>query len=367
MLRDIDKVKFDLLSTNGSMFIATILLNLLVKEDDSIPTANVDGITIRINPAFWDSLNREEKKFLLAHEAWHVAFEHVCMDTTGINLPTMFKAADYTINNMLDAAGYKMPKCGLLNRDWDHLSTREIYDLLLKNPDPQPVMDTFSQGVNEDGVSTKTKVETLLVQAKIAAEKANQAGSIPGNIARSIDALITPKLPWYTILSRFLNTAAKTDYSYRKPNRRYMPDHFLPSMYSNKLDSIAIATDASGSVTDEAYSIFFTEIAKIIKTLKPNKITLLPFDTEIREEITLKSLRDIPKIKCGGYGGTDIEPIIQWTKENKPKMLIVFSDMKFYFPSDLKPSCPVIWIVVDNYHTDIEVPYGKVIYYEPNK
>ena len=367
MLNDLDKAKFELLTAKGSAFIANVLLNLKIVEKEDIRTAAVDGITMYIAPTMWNSFSLKERMFVLAHEAWHVAYGHTCMDTSGLDQETLFKAADYTINNMLHQAGYSMPDWVLMNLDWKDLSTKEIYDILLLDKTSPNSPDTFSQAKSKTEAQTiKQQIDKILVQSAIAAEKANEAGTIPSDVNRAIQKLVHPKLPWFRILHKFLKQFDKSDYSYKRPNRRYLPN-YLPSLLSdNKLLDIAIATDASGSVADEDYTVFFTEIHTILKKLKPKKITLLPFTTEIEEEIVLKKSSDIFKIKSDGYGGTDIEPVLHWAIKNKPKLLIVFSDMDFWFPEGLVPSCPVIWIYKSTYRTDssISVPFGKVIYYD---
>lgn len=367
MLNDLDKAKFELLTTAGSAFIANVLLNLNIEEDESIRTACVDGVTIKIAPSMWNSFSLKEKLFVLAHEAWHVAYGHTCMNTDGLDMATLFKAADYTINNMLKQAGYSMPDWVLMDLAWKDLSTKEIYDILLKDKNSPESPDTFTQAKSKTDVQAiKQKVDKIVVQASIAAEKANEAGTVPSEVARTIKDLINPKLPWYRIVARFLNQFDKSDYSYTRPNRRYLP-MYLPSLLSNKkLVDVAIATDASGSVADEDYTVFFSEIFAILKKLKPKKITLLPFTTKIEEEIVLKKPSDVFKIESNGYGGTDITPVLEWAIKNKPKLLIVFSDMEFWFPEGLVPQCPVIWIHKSTYdtHPDITVPFGKLIYYD---
>ena len=73
----LDRAKIGLLQIKNSTFISTVLFNLKVEWDESVPTACTDGLRRIIGPDFFMKLDKEERVFLLAHEAWHVAFQHM--------------------------------------------------------------------------------------------------------------------------------------------------------------------------------------------------------------------------------------------------------------------------------------------------
>jgi predicted metal-dependent peptidase len=99
--------------------------------------------------------------------------------------------------------------------------------------------------------------------------------------------------------------------------------------------------------------------------MKPPKITLLQFDTRIIAEDQLTSMQEISRVKFTGRGGTQIAPVLQWADDNKPQLLLIFTDGGFKFPRRDEPKSPIIWLIHDGPHW--EAPYGKVIHYEINR
>jgi len=53
-----------------------------------------------------------------------------------------------------------------------------------------------------------------------AAQQAMQAGKLGGLMARLVDHLLQPQLPWRMLLARYLTAAGRDDYNYTRPSRR---------------------------------------------------------------------------------------------------------------------------------------------------
>ena len=59
------------------------------------------------------------------------------------------------------------------------------------------------------------------VSARRNAQAANQArtmGDLPAGLARMVERMISPRLDWRSLLSRFLQDAARYDYAWMPPN-----------------------------------------------------------------------------------------------------------------------------------------------------
>ena len=83
---------------------------------------------------------------------------------------------------------------------------------------------------------------------------------MPGGLSKVIDEIIKPKVNWKAVLAKFLTNTAKNDYSWMKPNRRFIGrDMYLPSLYSERLESVVVAVDTSGSISDDELQIFASE------------------------------------------------------------------------------------------------------------
>lgn len=353
-----NKAKIQLMERPDSIFFTTVCFSLQFHWDETIPTACTNGKELRINPAFFLSLNPAEQVFLLLHETLHVAFMHM-VRLSERNPAKWNMAADYVINALLIARGYTMPKGGLYEKQYRDMSTEAVYNLL---PDPPEGfnMDLFEGEGNPEEI--QTELDDLLVRAALQAEMQNAPpGSIPAEIQIYLDSLINPQLPWHRILRSYFTKMAKNDYTFRKPNRRFFPDMILPTPYSDNLTDIAIAVDTSGSVTDDQFCHFISEVQGIMKQLQPTTLTLIQFDTKIKSEEVLKTRADLGKVGFVGRGGTRIEPVFEWAKQHKPNVLIIFTDGYFHHPQEA-PTVPIIWVIHSNphYHT----PYGKVITYQ---
>ena len=355
-----DKAKIGLMARPDTAFFTTIVFSLKLIWDWDISTAATDGSAIRINPDFFMSRSPDERIFLMVHEAMHVALLH--MIRLGERSHKKWNiACDHYINLLLIERGFKMPKMSLADPPYKDLSSDEIYARL---PDPPP-NDDFQMDLEPPKDPPKDlthEVEDILIRAALQSKIQSDApGTIPGDIEIFLNKLLNPKLPWQQILRKYIQNLTKHDYSWRKPNRRFFPNHYLPSMFSEKLLDIAIAVDASGSVTDADFKVFVSETHGIIRMMKPDKITLVQFDQNIKSVDEIRSIRDLMNVKFIGRGGTRIEPVMEWAEKNKPKLLLVFTDGEFHFYRDDYKTNTVFLIHNNpNFHS----PYGKVIHYD---
>jgi predicted metal-dependent peptidase len=363
----LDKAKIQLMSRADSAFFTTLCFSLKFRWDTSLPTAATNGLDLIINPDFFMSLSQDEQVFLLLHESLHPALMHICRIGTR-NHMKWNAAGDYVINHMLIERGFKMPKGGLHDPKYAGMSTDEVYDLLSDSqecPMPDLIALEGEGGAGDSGMSAQEledKINDMLIRAQIQSKMSGDApGSIPGMIQIYLDNLLTPKLPWYQLLRRWLTDSIKDDYSFRKPNRRFLPRYYMPTLFSDGLGEIAIAVDASGSVSDMEFKRFVTEAHQILKQLKPKKLSLIQFDAGIRSVDQVDSAEALMRLKFHGRGGTLIQPVLDWANEHKPKLLLIFSDGYFRHVPE-KPKSNVLWLIHNN--PGFTAPYGKVIHYQ---
>ena len=72
-----------------------------------------------------------------------------------------------------------------------------------------------------------------------AAQQAMQAGKMGGSMARLIDHLLQPQLPWRMLLARYMTAIARDDFSYMRPSRRE-GDAILPSLKSSQVEIVVV-------------------------------------------------------------------------------------------------------------------------------
>jgi len=364
-----DKIRYAKVQLmSKSVFLSTICLRLRHILSDDISTAATNGLTIMYNPDFISKLSTEELTGLMAHEVWHVAYQHHTR-IGGRDRQLWNVAGDYVINYVLVEAGFTLPKGGLYDEQYSNMATDKVYDLIYDNADEYSdftgdLLEQEGAGDSE-GESTLSDIElqerltSIVVQAQTQSKMAGKdAGEIPGEITRMIDDLINPKLDWRQLLQRYLTARTKTDYSWARPNKRFMPKHYLPSLYSETIGEITIAIDTSGSITQEELTEILTEIEGIRETYKPPKLTLIDCDYKIHGIHDLDEFTDIHNIKFKGDGGTSFNPVINYCNENPPAVLIYFTDL-YADAIDEHVEYDIIWVCNSN-HKAPEI--GETIY-----
>ncbi len=179
-----------------------------------------------------------------------------------------------------------------------------------------------------------------------AAQQAMQAGKMGGSMARLVDHLLQPRLPWRMLLARYMTAMARDDFSYMRPSRRE-GDAILPSLKSSQLE-IVVAVDTSGSIRVNEMDEFLSEVSALKGQMRA-RVTLLACDTNLSEG-TPWIFEPWEEFRCPaeiqGGGGTDFRPVFEWLDEQgqRPELLVYFTDAQGQFPQ-FEPNYPVIWLV----------------------
>jgi predicted metal-dependent peptidase len=354
----------------------TVVFSLKQKITEEIPTAATDGRELLINPDFFMNLSPNERLTLLAHEALHVLLDH--MHRKGTRDHKLWNVAgDYVINNSLKQAQYAIPKGGLVDSKYDGMTTEQVYIILDKKTDQQK-KDLFNQckdgSLNGNDITypdqvdpadavTQDEVTSVILRAMTQAKAMGQPpGSLPSEVDIELQKTLNPPLPWHIILQNYLTSFAKEDFTFRKANRRFLPDHYLPTAHSEAVCNIAIAVDISSSVSDHEFDVFIGKIAEIQAMMKPEKITIVSFNTQITGTQVL-TVEDNPltKLKFKGRGGTAIAPVLDWLADNKPTVALIFTDGEFDQVEPKDKSIPMVWLIHNAPHW--KTKYGRVINY----
>lgn len=364
--------KITMMMQKDTAFYTAILFSLKQQITEEIPTAATDGKHLLINPAFFWDLSINERIGLLAHEVLHVALDH--MHRRGSRDPMVWNmAADYVINSALIKASYKLPANGLHDTKYDNMTTEQVYNLLYNEPERQKKAESNSFGGDiqypenaKDPASavTQEEVTEIILRASTQAKAMGQPpGSIPGEIDMQLQRTLNPPLPWHLILNNYLTEFAKDDYTFKRPNRRYMPDFYLPSAHSEAICNLAVCVDTSSSVTDSQFNDFITKIYEMQKMLQPQKISVMAFNTQFVSEQEL-SLDDNPfkKLVFKGRGGTSIKPVHEWLAKVKPTVAIIFTDGEFQQTEPINKTIPLVWLIYDN--PSWKGAYGRTIHYD---
>lgn len=353
-LKKVNVAKLNIFTLKNTTFFSALLANLKIVFSDRYPTAATDGLTIYLNPEFIEPLNTSQLIGLLLHELMHVVYDHMNRAVaTKLNTVIWNVAGDYLINGELDKLGYQLPPKGLIDHQYDNLGTKAIYDILIQDAeekDFEGVMLDLEFDIPED-MTEQERNESILtnvVKAVTQAKLDNDFSSIPGHIARRVEEIINPILPWHVILQNYMSSYKKEDYTWSRPNRRYLPDMYLPSMRSASLDQITVAIDVSGSISQQDLDAFIAEIRYIFDILTPKVLRILAFDTEIRNDNTYTEGDTVDNLEFTGGGGTYITPIIEKIIDDAPEIAIICSDGEFSMPYLKGITTDLFWIIKGN-------------------
>ena len=362
----LSQVKIDMMRRPDSTFLTSVFLNLDHKWDPSVEKLAVGNLTIKYNPEFFLSLTRDQRRTTLMRATMHAALMHP--ERMGVRSPQKWgKAAGFTVNEMLQESGYELAEGMAVDPRFAGKSPEEIYDMLPDEP-PQNNGGGWDNCIDKPETQqaaqqAQDKMQNIVVQAAQQAQMSNQAGSIPGQFQLFIDKLLNPKLPYKSLLRPFLTETCKSDYSMQRPNRRFMPNLYLPSLKSDGgLVNIMTGVDISGSVSDSDFAQFVSDTHTVMKQFKPEKIDFVQFDTKIQHHDVIKTLDDLKKLEFHGRGGTDPTDLILLAQKMKPKVLMIYTDG--YFGTEGLPVYEghTLWIIHNN--ESFVAPFGKAIHYE---
>lgn len=352
--RALEKAKIDIMF-GGSVFLTTIAFNLHHKEDSSIPTACVDGITIKYNPDFFLSLNSKLRTSLIIHETWHVALSH--MVRKGVRDHRIYnEAGDYVINQLIVDEDRPIGDGWLYNPKYKGMSTEQIYDILHKNKEENkeetlstnPLAGDVREASESTSTEIKSTIDRIILQAHTVSDMAKQdCGNSSAEMQRYIEDLRNPKLPWESILHQFISTNVQEDYSWSKPNKKYMPEFILPSLYSEAIESLTFAVDTSGSISNEVLRKILSEIEYIKDVFNPKKLTIIDCSNKIHGIHELSADESVLDIEFVGKGGTACKPVFDYCDKEDTKVLIYFTDLYMKLPTE-ELGYPLLWVVYDN-------------------
>lgn len=345
-----------------SPFLANLLTILPCEIDNSISTACTNGKRILINENFFNSLNKEQQQFLLAHEVMHIIYHH--MTRRGNKDPQKWNiAGDYLINYKLVQQNFEIIQGALYNIKYnDNWTTEQVYNDLPNDPiqhqnNPLQGDIEYSQG-EEQTQQTEQEITQAISKTILQMDITGHAGDVPEDIRRHIQELTKPKLNWKQILRRFLFELDQTDHTWNRPKRKILTHGiYLPKLQNRNIGKISFAIDTSGSISNTQFNEFISEVTGVFNTVKPKSITLMQFDTQVYID-QVSNLEEMKKIQFKGGGGTDINPVIRAYMKNDSKALFVITDGEFYYPP-IQCTKPVYWIIHSN--PNFQPPYGKVI------
>lgn len=351
-------------------FLGSIILGMPVVEDRTIWMAATDGTSLFINSENFSKLPLEEAVGVYKHEAMHVALLHPFRGH-GYEPKRYNTAADLVINPIILAEGGKLPHGVLDGSKYPNMTTEQVYALL--PPEPEDKDGNGGSGGKGNGpmdddirpAPDKSAAAEANVMARVAqaAAIAKAMGKMGGAMRDAVDAAMTPSVDWTVVLREFLTETNVSDYSFARPNRRFVSRKiYLPSRHSqDAMGKLGVVVDTSGSMGAAQLRYAFGEIVGAVEGVSPSSLVVVYCDADVNhvdrfDRAEPDDVRDSAK-RVGG-GGTDMTVALDWFEEHEPdvKAIIVLTDG--YTPFGEERSVPVLW-AIDNDH--VVSPVGRTV------
>ncbi|MDE3261129.1 MAG: VWA-like domain-containing protein, partial [Acidobacteriota bacterium] len=180
---------------------------------------------------------------------------------------------------------------------------------------------------------------------------AKAEGKAPGGIEETVRGAHAGTLDWRSLLRCYMTDAAKSDYSWSVPNRRFIDSGlYLPSIRSEGMEAIAVIIDTSGSLPAATLAAFWAELREVATEIRPESVVVLQVDAAVQDAAEYAP-DDLPdEIAVKGRGGTDFRPGFEWLDEQgiRPAVCLYFTDMECSRYPGTEPSFPTVWV---NYST----------------
>ncbi len=255
----------------------------LVNADTWCPTAATDGRNFYYNSRFINMLRAKEIEFLFGHEVLHCVYDH--FGRRGDRDPQLWNIAnDFCVNQDLkehNVGEFITTVPCLYDKKYKGMSSEEIYDQLYENAEKvdigkliQQLLDEHLDGDgDQDGdgdgdkdgkgdgkgkgrprlsEADKQAIRDEIKEAVLAAAAASDgAGNLPAGVKRLIKELTEPQMNWRELLRMQLESTIKSDYTWMRASRKgWHMDAVMPGMKVEPMIDIAVALDASGSISE---------------------------------------------------------------------------------------------------------------------
>jgi predicted metal-dependent peptidase len=369
-----------------TQFLGSNVMLLGLELDLTVTTAATDGKVIKFNPEFIKQLTKPQAIFLLAHEVMHCIFKHPWR--RGNRDPQLWnEACDFVINDALIQMGLgEFITDGLHDEQYRGMSAERVYAMRLLDQDDEQSDDqpddqsgdcqsgdqsgdqsddqsddqsggsgvpTFDEAMKsgigdvEDAPTDEPELEREWDRhIMVTTQQATDAGTMPGDVARSINNRNDSTVAWQDVLQDLLaDIGTHTEQSWSKKNRRF--DEYLPGNITQGLGHCVIGTDTSGSMDVKQLAKAVGETMEVCDLYGPS-LTFIPCDRKINEEKIQHFDSgfypdDASAFNLHGGGGTDPAPVFDWCADNaEPDVLIFFTDGYVNkWPED--PGYPVVW------------------------
>lgn len=415
-------VHLDIMRHKEAALLAGVVLIGDIKFTNKMPTAFTDGCDVGYNSEFLRKLSRKELRWTALHENLHKAFQHCVLWKEALKQqPDIANAAmDFVVNAAIEKIDPTHDWCEfpsnkgalwLLDPKYEDWSFPKVFNDLrqkakkqLQQPQngqpggtqkgQQPKngsngkqgpttgddLNFTAGGTSFDGHEPSDKTDGEARELAQQVEEALRQGQILSSRLRGTTgtggpldgAMVNRTTNWRDPLREFIEEAAEGD-----DLEQWQPiDNVIygacmdigetvvmPTFYSEAIGELCIFADTSGSMGG-VYPVLFGEVAQIVRAVKPKRVVLLWWDTQVAN-VQYFEPKDYDQIatamRPAGGGGTEPRVCIDWLekhKEVKPCAIVWLTDG--YIGEEPRTKYKSLWGIVDN--DSWTSKYGKTLH-----
>jgi predicted metal-dependent peptidase len=231
--------------------------------------------------------------------------------------------------------------------------------------------EEFSQNAKKEGFSElKDYVKSLLAQGIMISKI---AGKGRGDLIEMLEELIEKKRNWHGVLKNVMSEKVADnghDITYSRPHRRFYTTpsfekngFIIPARLKTNLDKVVVAIDSSGSIDDNKYRKFGSDLLGLVKNFKMDGWMVF-FDDGISRKYPLNRLnRNQVKtiFKNRTDGGTDLTDVFVFAEKIRAKVLLIFTDTEAHYPERIRWNFKTLFLTYDKDYNKTANKFGAVV------
>lgn len=333
-----------------SYYLLSVLLQMKVTWSKSVPTAGVGyknkQLLLIINPEFYSNLTENQQLSLVLHEALHVTYRHLDVDSSLYNDRVRLNVAqDLVINSNEEISYLKAAGLGVYAEQFglpEHETTHYYYTNLPENVNQENPQYNNQHDHKPLPKEAEAKIQEILAKATKACETMKYRPIVQKS-----------GFNWKKALANYVNCSDDFERknSYKKSNRRTDSWH-IPGHKKLRDKKVTVVVDTSGSML----SMLSKLVGQICEIAEAGNTEVEWFCCDTQASAATK-YRKGQNIELVGGGGTLYQPGLD--AANASDVIIYVGDME-HFDTLTKPKSPVIWVNVVN-GTRPNADFGKFI------
>lgn len=366
---------FKMMLMSRSPFIGTLACFTYYQPTSTVKWAHNDGLTVKYNPEALLGLTKKEVNWTIARQILHCMLRHASRGRLYERRLWAIACSLYVNDCILNDFSIRGPKGAWASRPahdltWPEVtrqceSAEDVYAALLQMPreEVDGRTDDFESELDDPAPneSEADLDERWKNAANNAANKHNStpnAGDIPLGLARALDQLNDPQIPWQQMLSNYVIRSADDFDGY---DRRMIGRGEYIDYLDGQALRVYVCGDTSGSVGQAELTMFFSELKGILSSYSTVRAQVYYCDYELYGPYEVESINEVPEPKGGGGTTFDLFFNAVTADENTgggPKIAVYLTDGHASYPAD--PGYDVLWVLTPDSIEPSRIPFGQV-------